>query len=62
MLHKRQYEYVNIRICKHKGYLIVTHTKPIFSYINTLRVRDMVDFNMVFMFKVNNNLHPDHMC
>ena len=29
--------------------------------INTLRLYDMIDFNnMVFMFKVNNNLFPHH--
>ena len=56
MLHKKQYEYVNIRICKH-----VTH-KTCFTYINTLHVYDISDFNnIVFMFNANNNLLPDHM-
>ena len=32
-----------------------------FSYFNTLRVYDMIEFHMVFMFKVNNNLLLDHM-
>jgi len=33
-----------------------------FSYIDTLRVYDMIDFNnKVFLFNINNNLLPDDM-
>ncbi len=49
-----------MRICKHEGYL--SHTRPIFHYINTLCIYDMIEYSsVVFMFKVYNNQFPRHM-
>ena len=49
-----------IRICKHEGYL--SHTRPIFYFVNTLCIYDMIEYSsVVFIFKVYNNQFPRHL-